>query len=50
MQRFGLILMASVAATLAACGERPQSKEGVSYMAPQDKQPPAQDPKAAPKV
>ena len=48
MRSFALTLMA--AAALAACGERPQSKEVVSYMAPQDKQPSAQDPKPAPKV
>jgi peptide-methionine (S)-S-oxide reductase len=46
----GLSLAAMLATSLAACGERAQSKEVVSYMAPQDKPPAAQDPKAAPKV
>jgi len=46
MRIFGLILVALAAASLAACGERPQPKEGVSFMAGQDKQ----DPKPAPKV
>jgi peptide-methionine (S)-S-oxide reductase len=50
MRIFGLTLLALAAASLAACGERPHPKEGVSYMAPQDKQPPAQDPKPAPQV
>jgi peptide-methionine (S)-S-oxide reductase len=50
MRIFGLTLLALAVASLAACGERPRSKEGVSFMAPQDKQLPAQDPKPAPRV
>jgi peptide-methionine (S)-S-oxide reductase len=47
MRTIGLTLV-SMAAFLAACGDRAPSKEGISYMAPQDKD--KQDPKPAPKV
>src|SRR5437660_150795 len=44
------ILSVALMALIAACGEKQPSKDATSYMAPQDKQPPAQDPKSPAKV